>query len=234
MPLNAGDALAVLGFDVLRSNADRLGRRVTALVLDEFTSAMWRTLEGQALELGWRRDGITALTPGDYLELVLHKTCWYSTIAPLRIGALIGSRGSAELGALTRFAVLLGTAFQITDDLLNLTGAAAVYGKDIGGDLREGKRTLMLIHALAAASPAERAAIVSWLQRPDFERPDEDVEWLAGVFERCGSLSFARHFARGIADAAADALPVAFEATPRPETAGIVAQLVDYVVERTR
>ena len=105
LALNVGDALAVLSFDVLRAGSQHLGRRVGRLVLDEFTTAIWRTLEGQALELGWRRDGVTDLTADDYLELVLLKSCWYTTIAPLRIGALIGSDGQAPLRHITRFAV---------------------------------------------------------------------------------------------------------------------------------
>jgi geranylgeranyl diphosphate synthase, type II len=234
LALNAGDALAVLSFEVLQSNAERLGRRMSGLVLDEFTSAIWRTLEGQALELGWRRDGVTDVTPHDYLELILHKSCWYTTIAPLRIGALIGSRGSADLRRVTRFGYLLGVAFQITDDVLNLTGSQAVYGKEISGDLREGKRTLMVIHLLATADPADRAAVVSLLRRGDAGRSDDELAWLAGRFDRYGSITFAQDFARGVGAAAAHAFPPAFSGTPQPEAAGIVAQLVEYVLNRVR
>jgi geranylgeranyl diphosphate synthase type II len=138
LALNAGDALAVLSLEVLRAGTDRLGRRLGLRILEEFSTAMWHTLEGQALELGWRRDGVTELSPGSYLELILGKTCWYTTIAPLRIGALIGSSGDADLRALSRFGLFLGAAFQITDDVLNLTGGQAAYGKEIRGDLREG------------------------------------------------------------------------------------------------
>jgi geranylgeranyl diphosphate synthase type II len=95
LAVNAGDALAVLSLEVLRADTGRLGRRLGLQILSEFSSAMWQTLEGQAVELGWRRDGVTNLSPQDYLELILRKTCWYTTIAPLRIGALIGSSSSA-------------------------------------------------------------------------------------------------------------------------------------------
>ena len=94
LAVNAGDALAVLSLEVLRADTGRLGRRLGLRILSEFSSAMWQTLEGQAVELGWRRDGVTNLSPQNYLELILRKTCWYTTIAPLRIGALIGSWGA--------------------------------------------------------------------------------------------------------------------------------------------
>ena len=59
----------------------------------EFDAMARRTLEGQAMELGWRRDHVLDVQPEDYLELIMHKTCWYTTIHPLRVGALVGSRG---------------------------------------------------------------------------------------------------------------------------------------------
>jgi geranylgeranyl diphosphate synthase type II len=234
LAVNAGDALAVLSLEVLRADTGRLGRRLGLQVLNEFSSAMWQTLEGQAVELGWRRDGVTNLSPHDYLELILRKTCWYTTIAPLRIGALIGSWGNADLRALSRFGLFLGAAFQITDDILNLTGGQAAYGKEIRGDLREGKRTLMVIHLLSVAEPPHRDAVVDLLRGPAAGRTDDRLEWLADLLERYGSIAFAREFARGVADAADAAFPAAFGTATRPEEAEVIRKLIGYVVERTR
>jgi geranylgeranyl diphosphate synthase, type II len=64
----------------------------------------------------------------------------------LRVGALPGSDGRADLWPMVRFGSYLGAALQIRDDLLNLVGDESLYGKEINGDLREGKRTLVLIH----------------------------------------------------------------------------------------
>jgi geranylgeranyl diphosphate synthase type II len=234
LAVNAGDALAVLSLEVLRADTGRLGRRLGLRILSEFSSAMWQTLEGQAVELGWRRDGVTNLSPQNYLELILRKTCWYTTIAPLRIGALIGSWGSADLQALSRFGLFLGAAFQITDDVLNLTGGQTAYGKEIRGDLREGKRTLMVIHLLSVAEPAHRDAVAALLRGPESERTDDRLDWLADLLEGYGSIAFARDFARGVADAAAAAFPEAFRTATRPERAEVIRQLIGYVVERTR
>jgi geranylgeranyl diphosphate synthase type II len=231
--LNAGDGLAVLSLAVLRDGCRTFGPRLGARVFDEFLSAMVRTLEGQALELGWRRDGVVDLSSGDYLSMVLGKTCWYTTIAPMRIGALIGSRGSADLAAVSRFGLFLGTAFQITDDILNLTGGQADYGKEIHGDLREGKRTLMLIHLLSTAAPDDRAVLVDLLHKDDSQRTDEQLRWLADLLVRYGSIAFARDFACGVADAAADAFSDAFHTATRPEEAEVVRHLVRYAIERS-
>lgn len=233
LALNAGDALAVLSFDILQHGAERLGRQLAWRILEEFSSAIWRTLEGQALELGWCRDGVIDLTPRDYLELILRKTCWYTTIAPLRIGALIGSRGRTDLEALSRFGLFLGGAFQITDDVLNLTGCQTSYGKEVRGDLREGKRTLMVIHLLSVAAPAHRDALVALLLAAEAERTDDQLDWLAGLLVEYDSISFAQRFARGVAEAAAAAFPEAFKTAIRPEKAEAIRHLINYVVERT-
>jgi geranylgeranyl diphosphate synthase type II len=234
LALNTGDALAVLSFDLLRAGSARLGRRLASRLLDEFYAALWRTLEGQALELGWRRDGVLALGPRDYLALVAAKTCWYTTILPLRLGALIGSWGAAELSALLRFGLLLGAAFQITDDVLNVTAAQAGYGKEIAGDLREGKRTLLLIHLLAVARPAVREEVTALLTGQEHDRDDDRVAWLRDQLVEHGSVEFARDFGRGVADAAAAAFPEAFASAPKSQRAEVIRELVDYVVERDR
>jgi geranylgeranyl diphosphate synthase type II len=237
LALNLGDALAALSVDVLRAAVRRLGLGVAGRVADEFRDAVWRSLEGQATELGWRRDGVTDVTVADYLNLVLHKTCWYTTIAPLRIGTLIGARGRAgepDLAALARLGFFLGVAFQVTDDVLNLTaaGGAGGYDKEPGSDLAEGKRTLVLVHLLGAAKPPHRDAVAALLA-PGRERGPDDVEFLRGLAAEYGSVDAARAFARGAGDAAADAFDVAFRGVSETPGATVVRHLVDHVVERT-
>ena len=151
--LNAGDALATLALRPLLDEIDRLGSRMTRAVLAEFQRAMERTVEGQAVEIGWRADNVVDLTPVDYLDMILRKTCAYTTILPLRVGALIGSWGAADLDAIALYGFALGAAFQIQDDMLDLVSASGSYGKDLLGDVREGKRTLMLLHLVRAAAP---------------------------------------------------------------------------------
>ena len=89
-----------------------------------------QTVAGQALEIGWCRDNRLDLEPDDYLDLIMKKTCWYTTVLPLRAGALIGSWGTADLEPMIEFGFHLGAAFQIRDDILNLVGDPDVYGKE--------------------------------------------------------------------------------------------------------
>ena len=130
LAMNAGDGLAVLALGALRDNQCRLGRRLAARIWSEFDLMARQTVDGQARELGWQREGRTDLTPDDYLDMIIQKTCWYTTLLPLRVGALIGARKRVDLEPMLRFGFFLGAAFQIRDDILNLVGTR--------GGLRQG------------------------------------------------------------------------------------------------
>jgi geranylgeranyl diphosphate synthase, type II len=232
LALNAGDALAVLSNQVLRRHAATMEPQLAERLLNEFDSMALRTLEGQATELGWRRDRVDALDPDDYLDLIMHKTCWYTTVHPLRAGALIGSRGEADLRPMVRFGFYLGAAFQIQDDLLNLLGEEWEYGKEIDGDLYEGKRTLPLIHLLRNARGSDRDTLDRYLALKRSERTAAMVSEIRQLMESYGSIEFAAAYARGIAGAALDAFEVAFEPAEEGPDRDFVRALVPYMLDR--
>jgi len=158
---------------------------------------------------------------------------------PLRVGALIGSAGTAPLDAITRFGFYLGAAFQIRDDLLNLVGMEAEYGKELLGDVREGKRTLMLIHLLGSASVDERRSLVAFLacagKRPDIPddgAPDIDAEAILELMVHYGSLEFAFQFGQGVATAAYESFHDAFAHVPRSASRGFIEALIPYMLAR--
>ena len=95
------------------------------------------------------------------------------------------------------FGFHLGAAFQIRDDILNLVGDPAVYGKEALGDLLEGKRTLMLIHLLASADPADRHWLVAYLGPAGGGAAPDDVIRVLELMLSYGSIAFASEFATG-------------------------------------
>jgi geranylgeranyl diphosphate synthase type II len=232
LALNAGDALVVLANQLLRQHTRGLDPSAADRVLHEFDLMALRTLEGQATELGWRNDVIVDVTPEDYLELILHKTCWYTTIHPLRVGLILGA-GGGDLRAMVRFGFYLGAAFQIRDDLLNLTGEEALYGKEINGDLYEGKRSLALVHLCGEVRGLDRTFLHEYLAMERPERTAFIVERVRELMDRYGSIEFSQEYARGIAGAAMDAFADAFsEAIDGPDTK-FVQSLVPYMVGRS-
>jgi geranylgeranyl diphosphate synthase type II len=234
LALNAGDGLALLALGALRDNEEPLGRRLAARIWREFDFMARLTVDGQARELGWLRDGRTDLTPDDYLDLIMRKTCWYTTLLPLRVGALIGARGEVDLTAMLRFGFFLGAAFQIRDDVLNLVGSVDRYGKEPLGDLREGKRTLMVIHLLAAAGPRDRERVAGYLALPPAGRTPAVTAHLLAMMRTHGSVAFAEEFARGIARSAAQAFEEAFADVPDSPARSFVRDLVPFMVDRDR
>jgi geranylgeranyl diphosphate synthase, type II len=232
LAVNAGDALACMALEPLRDDG-LIGTRVAQRVLDEFLVMMRMTTEGQAMELGWRRSNAVDLGPADYLSLTGKKTCWYTTVLPLRAGAIVGSRGAAPLEALSRFGFYLGVAFQIRDDLLNLVGSHVAQGEEPLADIREGKRTLMLVHLISRATAAHRRWLVDFLATPEAERSAVDVEHVLSLMERYGSLAFALEYGSGIAAAAGDAFDESFaDLRPSPHLT-FIRELIPYMLARS-
>jgi geranylgeranyl diphosphate synthase type II len=200
--INVGDATNVLAMGHLLANAEVLGLRKTLLVLREVERMARESVEGQAIELGWIREGTYDLGDADYVRMAYKKTCWYTVIAPLRIGVICGAPAGyhspldGDLLPLIEVGHLAGIAFQISDDLLNLEADQTLYGKEISGDLLEGKRTIMLLHFMRTARGATRNRALRLLRRPRREKPVEEVSWLLRAMIDAGSLEYGRTLAR--------------------------------------
>jgi len=231
--LNAGDALVVLGLRPLLENRGVLGARVSFRVLEEAERMVRESVEGQALELRWRRENTASLTESDYMLMTLKKTCWYTAIYPIRVGALIGTRDGVDLDAFVRFGFFVGTAFQIQDDLLNLHGDHAQYGKELEGDLREGKRTLMLIRLLSDTNDEERARALRLLALPRAEKPAEELRWLRETMLRKHCIEYARAVAHALAGAALGEFRRSFGAARDGRDKRFIESLPYWVLERS-
>lgn len=233
LALNAGDTLVVLSLRPLVEYRLRFGPAVVAQLVEDMERMARESAEGQALELGWRRDNVVDLSEADYFEMVLKKTCWLSTIYPLRAGAVIGAGESGpDLDALIRLGFFFGTAFQIRDDVLNLVGDLS-YGKEIAGDLLEGKRTLMLIHLLRSATPEERERAVRFLASPRVERTETEVRWVLGRMKSYGSIEFAEEVACGLAGAALHEHSLVFRGLPDSRDKRFLEEMITWVLDRT-
>ncbi|WP_437328827.1 polyprenyl synthetase family protein [Sorangium sp. So ce381] len=166
--VNVGDAMLALSLQPLLDNVGVIGLGPSLRILQTVARMTRESVEGQALELDWVRREVWDLSDDDYIHMVEQKTCWYSFITPVVLGAIAARLDPERTERIAEFARRLGVAFQIQDDVLNLAGDVGEYGKEIGGDLWEGKRTLMLLHMMRHATPEERAeaARILSLARP--------------------------------------------------------------------
>ncbi|MDR1775206.1 MAG: polyprenyl synthetase family protein [Actinomycetes bacterium] len=226
LAINAGDlALSLVTGSVV---ADPLLDDATKIrVLRELVDMTTRTIEGQALDIGWVRDDRYDLSIDDYLLMARHKTAFYSGAIPLAVGAIIGGADDATVEALRDFGMATGLAFQIQDDILNLDGADR--SKDFRADITEGKRTLIALHALAHADAADRTRLLELLRAHT-----DDAEQLADavdIMRRAGSLDYARHFAADLVHGAKARLTAALAPSRARE---LLLSMGDFFIQRSK
>ena len=150
----------------------------------------------------------------------------------MRVGAMIGTRGRADLDQFIRFGFFLGAAFQIQDDLLNLA-ADHRYGKEALGDLFE-EAHMTLIHAFRLrGAPAERAKLKIILGASRSERRADDVVWIRSLMERHESSNYARKIGHGLAGAALHEFAAMFGRLPASRDKDFLRGLVTWIFERT-
>jgi geranylgeranyl diphosphate synthase type II len=187
--VNVGDAMLALALGPLLDNIRTVGLGKSLRVLRQVAEMARVTAEGQALELEWIRTGRFDLRDEDYLDMAVRKTSYYSFVTPLLLGATLAGAETALLHQFEALGRPLGLAFQIQDDVLNLT---ADYGKERDGDLYEGKYTLILLHLLRSSSEEELCAVKAILAKPRRRRarPEHSEAEAARAYllERAGKL----------------------------------------------
>ncbi len=203
LAINMGDlALTLVNGTVM--NDPNLSDGVKVRVVSELIAMTRRTVEGQALDIGWARDGRYDITPEDYLVMATHKTAHYSGAVPLAIGAIIGGGSESQVEALRNYGLDTGLAFQIQDDLLNLVGTEESTKKDFRSDITEGKRTLVVVHALQNAEPAERDHLIEILSSK--EKDPAVLAEAVELMERIGSVDYVRNYAENLTSIAKNRL----------------------------
>jgi geranylgeranyl diphosphate synthase, type II len=193
---NVGDGLNMLAMRTLLRNTETMGLERALTIIHEVERLARETTEGQSLELDWVHGSRTPVRVRDYFLMVYKKTCWYTCIAPLRLGTIIAGVDRGLLDSLIPLGFRIGAAFQIQDDILNLEADEKLYGKEIGGDIAEGKRTLMAIHALQTSDGTTREKLSAVYAKPrELKTPDE-IEWVLKTMHEHGSIDYARNVAR--------------------------------------
>jgi geranylgeranyl diphosphate synthase type II len=256
--VNVADGMFALALLALLDNLELIGLRASLAVFRQIVEMLWTTVGGQARELSWIRTNTWRFADyrAAYEELVVRKTAAYSFVVPTQIACIAASAPSEVRDRLSVFGRHVGIAFQIADDLLNLRDGLAGYGKEALGDLWEGKRTLMLLHALhAERDPAVVREAVAILGRPrpaveelrgaSRPQPDRvearveakteaDVRTLVELIERQDGAVYARGVALEHVQAAERALEQCRRSLAVGDGCDFLFALPAYVLERLR
>jgi geranylgeranyl diphosphate synthase type II len=232
--VNVGDGAFVLTLQPLLDNMHLLGMTKALRILQIIAQMTRESVEGQAIELDWVRRNDWTLRDRDYALMVHKKTCWYTFIAPMHIGAVITEQPPAHLALLRRYGSYVGIAFQIQDDVLNLVANEAHYGKEIGGDLWEGKHTLILLHMLRSASPAGQQEALRRLNKPRSEKTPEDIAVLYELVRSAGSIAYAQGVATSLAEKAETLLHAARPWMPPSVHRDFIHSMAQHVIRRDK
>jgi geranylgeranyl diphosphate synthase type I len=208
-----------------------------------FSAMCQEVIGGQYLELliaqrGGHPEGRQESRPEsietELLAILRLKSGLYTADRPIQLGALLAGASPALLDGLSRYGSAVGEAFQLQDDLLGMFGDAGTVGKPVGADLKEGKFTFLIHHALAAASPAEREVLEAALGDPDLS--DAEVERARKLLETTGARAAVERMIAERLQAARAALAslAGLQASLQEDGRLFLEGLIDYLRERER
>ena len=211
----AGDWLYMQAFKVALQERD-------FQILDTLIDLTQAMVEGELLQI--ERLG-RAISLDEHFELIHRKTAVLFSVC-MKLGGILARAGDAEQQKLADYGRNLGMAFQIVDDVLDLTASEEVLGKPVASDLREGKATMAVLHALDHCTPAERHIIETVLSNGSFNgvAPVDIVT----ILQRHGSIDAAYMRANSFADAARQAICT----FPDSEIKRVLLWVPEFVVER--
>lgn len=221
--LNSGDALYTLVWKHLAALDMEPGSRAElhSLCADTFKLVV----DGQGMELNWYHERRFDVSEKEYFDMINRKTAALIGLS-CEMGAFIGGADARARKALRAFGEKIGSAFQIHDDVLNLVGDFSKYQKEIGGDISEGKRSLIIVHFLSVAPEEERKTVIDALGR--HAKKKGELETVISLLKKRGSVDYAaRTAARLVSEAKMElgVLPVS------PARDNLLA-LADFVVSR--
>jgi octaprenyl-diphosphate synthase len=192
-----GNSKCVLAGDWLYMQAFKIAvQERNFRILDTLIELTQQMVEGELLQM--EKLG-KLITLNEHFDLIFRKTaCLFSVC--MRLGAILGGASAEQEAALGQYGHDLGMAFQIVDDVLDLTASEDVLGKPVASDLREGKATMAVIHALERCTAEERAKIETVLQHGAFNGVTHGQ--ILEILERYGSLEAATDRAARYAESA--------------------------------
>lgn len=179
--LLSGDVMMIRAYEYL----SRIQPQYLHRILTLFNTTAREVCEGQQLDIDFEQQDDVSLD--HYIHMISLKTS-VLLAASLEMGAILGGASEGNCRHLYAFGKNLGIAFQVQDDYLDAFGDPEKFGKAVGGDIRQNKKTFLLLHALEVATPAQKATLLRLMQ----ENPSDKVEQVLAIFKACNIDAWAR------------------------------------------
>jgi len=191
----------------------------------DFIDCVIAICEGQQLDMEFEQQ--KTVPEQDYLDMISKKTAGLFELSS-KGGGLIGGGNLQEVAALKRYGMALGLAFQIWDDYLDMSSTTTTLGKDIGNDIRNGKKTLIAVHCLSHATGKQKKLLDDIFGNRSAS--EHDVAKVYDLFSELGSVEYAQQRALQYTNQAKDAITVL-----KPSDAKeLLYKLIDYTIRREK
>ena len=194
--INAGNLLYFLPLKVFMKHRDRFPPEIYQKAYETYVQEMINLGAGQATDIYWHQGRATEIREEEYLQMCVNKTGCLARMAA-KLGAIFAGASDETVETVGRFAESIGVAFQIQDDILDVAlegREREKFGKAFGNDIKEGKRTLMVIYTLSRASEEDKRRLIEILDKhtDDLEERREAIE----ILKKYGSIEYAKRRAR--------------------------------------
>ena len=172
----SGDAMLIAAYQLIEETAPESLKEILHL----FTATALEICGGQQYDMEF--ESRTDVSEAEYIEMIRLKTAVLLACA-LKMGAIVGNAPKEDAETLYQFGIHIGLAFQLQDDLLDVYGDTATFGKNIGGDILCNKKTFLLINALRLASEQQRAILNDWIHKKEFD-PAEKIAAVTAIYNQ--------------------------------------------------
>lgn len=221
--INAGEAMYFLPLSILMKSdiEDKIKLKAYEIYAQELINIHL----GQGMDITWHRGEVEEIKEEEYLQMCAYKTGTLSRMAA-KLGALFAGQNNEMIEKMGRLAEAIGVGFQIQDDILNIRPTEK-WGKEIGEDIHEGKRSLMVIHALQKADKNDKKRLLRILNL--HTRDESLIKEAIAIMEKYGAIDYAKDFSKKmVKDAWADVNNL----IPENPAKNTLKSFVDFLVDR--
>ena len=216
----AGDTLFSKAFEIIigsEGTSSEQNNKALATVAD----ACVKICEGQASDMGFEER--FDVSEDEYMEMIFKKT-GALIAAATKAGAIMGGASDEVIDAMYEYGRLIGLAFQIQDDYLDIAADEETLGKPIGSDIGKGKMTIIAIKGLASVDD-DRLLEILKAENNSQDEIDEAIE----ILENCGAIEYARNLALESVDQAKEVLEILDDSSSKQ----VLIDIADFVLERS-
>jgi geranylgeranyl diphosphate synthase type II len=234
--IDASDTGQIAMWRMLKDYIIQAGVEKGNRLYEKFYDMMSYTVDGQYIENTFIQDtkDLSKANESLYFRIADSKTCFYTVYGPMQLGAIVAGQGEETLELLKKVGENAGIAFQITDDILDMTADEKKFGKKNFGDLYEGKLTLIILHAYESATPEEKAKIDEIYRKKRADKTKEEIDYLREIIEKYDGIGYARSVAEKYGEKANELVKQYANTIPKNEYTDIIISAMQKLYKRDK